>query len=93
MIAGLALSGVPAVTASAVPAPSSTTTRPGGATRLSRPHWVIIGQGGADGAHLVVEHLELRFYQVGKPLLVDNCIPDCALGETDYHKLYVTLSG
>ena len=24
---------------------------------------------------------------------MDNCIPDCALGETSYHKLYVTLSG
>ena len=40
-----------------------------------------------------MEHLELRGCRVGLDVWVDNCIPDCALGKTSYHKLYVTLSG
>jgi hypothetical protein len=41
----------------------------------------------------VVEHLELDRRQVDRDPLVDNCIPNCALGKESYHHLYVTLSG
>jgi hypothetical protein len=47
VIAALALSGVPAVTASAAPVPVICDYAAGWSNPAVRPHWVIIGQGGA----------------------------------------------
>ena len=51
VIAALALSGVPAVTASAAPVPVIYNDAAGWSNPAVRPHWVIIGQGGAPMAH------------------------------------------
>ncbi len=47
VIAALALSGVPAVTASAAPVPVIYNYAAGWSNPAVRPHWVIIGQDGA----------------------------------------------
>jgi hypothetical protein len=52
VIAALALSGVPAVTASAVPVSVIYNDAAGWSNPAVRPHWVIIGQGGAPMAHI-----------------------------------------
>jgi hypothetical protein len=100
-LAALALSGVPAVTASA----ASAATTPviynydsGWHNADVPPAWVIVGQGGAPVAH--TRHWST--WDKGEPnphataagmLLVDNCVPNCARqGKTSYHKLVVTLS-
>ena len=99
-LAGLAIIGVPAVTA---PAASAATTPviynydSGWHNADVRPAWVIVGQGGAP----VVHTGHWSTWDKGEPnphatsagtLLVDNCVPDCAQGKTSSHKLVVTLS-
>ena len=95
--AGLAIIGVPAVTASAAPVPVIYNYAAGWSNPAVRPHWVIIGQGGAPMAHT----LHWSTWDKGEPsphatsagtLVTDNCIPNCALGKASYHKLIVTLS-
>ena len=94
VIAALALSGVPAVTASAAPVPVIYNDAAGWSNPAVRPHWVIIGQGGAPMAHTWWWNTwNSTVAKSAGTLWVDNCIPDCALGKTSYHKLYVTLSG
>ena len=93
-IAALALSGVPAVTASAAPVPVIYNYAAGWSNPAVRPHWVIIGQGGSPMAH--TWYWNTWNSQVAKStgtLWTDNCVPNCALGKTSYHELYVALSG
>jgi hypothetical protein len=57
-----------------------------------RPQWVIIGQGGSPMAH--TWHWNTWNATTAKStgtLWTNNCIPNCALGKTSYHKLYVTM--
>ena len=92
-LAALALSGVPAVTASAAGRPRHLQLRRRVEQPGCPPAWVIIGQGGAPMAH--TWYWSTWNSQVAKStgtLWTDNCIPNCAYGKESYHKLDVTLS-
>ncbi len=65
--------------------------------RSVRPSWILIGMGGAPGAH--IGHWST--WDKGEPdphasangtLWVDNCVPNCAQGKESYHRLVITLS-
>jgi hypothetical protein len=90
--AGLSLGLSSAAQASIVPVIYNYTN--GWASPQVRPALVTIGQGGAPYAH--TRHWNAwnatRAKSTGT-LVTDNCIPNCALGEPGYHKLYVTMSG
>ena len=90
----LALSGVPAVTATAAPVPVVYDYASGWHNANVRPPWVIIGQGGAPMAHTWYWNTwNSAVARSTGTLWVNNCIPNCALGKTSYHRLFVTLSG
>ena len=92
-IAALALSGVPAVTASAAPVPVIYNYAAGWSNPAVRPHWVIIGQGGSPMAHTWWWNTwNAQVARSTGTLWTDNCVPNCAYGKESYHKLYVTLS-
>jgi len=93
-IAALALIGGPAVTATAAPVPVIYNYTAGWGDPAVRPHWVIIGQGGALMAHTWYWNTwNSKVAKSTGTLWTDNCIPNCAYGKWSYHKLYVTLSG
>ena len=93
-IAALALSGVPAVTASAAPVPVIYNYAAGWSNPAVRPYWVIIGQGGSPMAHTWWWNTWNSTVAKSTGMLwTDNCVPNCAYGKESYHKLYVTLSG
>ena len=94
MFAVLAFSGVPAVTASAAPVPVIYNYAAGWQYPAVRPHWVIIGQGGAPMAHTWWWNTwNSQVARSTGTLWTENCVPNCAYGKESYHKLYVTLSG
>ena len=87
--------GVPTVlasTASAAVTPVIYNYASGWHNAAVRPHWIVIGQGGSPMAHTWWwKTWNSTVAKSTGTLWVDNCIPNCALGKTSYHKLYVTL--
>ena len=86
----------PAASAAATPVVYASGT--GGWSHPSvRPAWILVGMGGAPGAHTWY----WSAWDKGEPaphatstgtLWVNSCIPNCAQGKESYHHLVVTLS-
>ncbi len=98
VLAVLTLLSLAAVTPLAATAASATTTpvvynyASGWNSPTVRPQWVTIGQGGSPMAHTWYWNTWGTWTAKSTGTLwTNNCIPNCALGKTSYHKLYVTL--
>jgi hypothetical protein len=98
VLAVLTLLSLAAVTPLAATAASATTTpvvynyASGWNSPTVRPQWVTIGQGGSPMAHTWYWNTWGTWTaKSAGTLWTNNCTPNCALGKTSYHKLYVTL--
>lgn len=92
VVAAAALLGT-ATAASAAPLPVLYNNANGWSSPTVKPAWIIIGNGGAPGAHTWHWNTWSSTTATSTGTLwVNSCVPMCSNGKESYHKLYVTLS-